>query len=294
MAAAAAEAAGARGVLRDVRIHVPTNAGAGTGQAARRRRPARHDPPRACPVPAGLAERRERPDDLAADKQEHAGSGALGDIGAHIIDTAQWLTGQSITGVSALLETFVTSRPLSGDRVGLGGQGDVGDDMPRGDGHRRRRRAVHSPGSTAARSAPSRPPGSHWAARTRCGSSSTARPVRWRSTSRTTTCWSSTTAPNPASEQGFRRILVTEPDHPYVGAWWPPGHGLGYEHGFTHQVVDLVNAIGERPAAHPVLRRRAPGPAGARRRRGERRAALRLDNRPRLRPRVTAEIWRKK
>ncbi len=44
---------------------------------------------------------------------------------------------------------------------------------------------------------------------------------------------------------GFRRILVTEPEHPYVGAWWPPGHLLGYEHGFTHQVVDLVTAIGQ-------------------------------------------------
>ncbi len=44
---------------------------------------------------------------------------------------------------------------------------------------------------------------------------------------------------------GFRRILATEPDHPYVEAWWPPGHGLGYEHGFSHQVVDLVTAIAE-------------------------------------------------
>jgi predicted dehydrogenase len=43
---------------------------------------------------------------------------------------------------------------------------------------------------------------------------------------------------------GFRRILATEPTHPYAGAWWPPGHLLGYEHGFTHQVVDLVTAIG--------------------------------------------------
>jgi predicted dehydrogenase len=42
---------------------------------------------------------------------------------------------------------------------------------------------------------------------------------------------------------GFRRILVTEPSHPYVGAWWPPGHLLGYEHSFTHEVVDLVNDI---------------------------------------------------
>jgi predicted dehydrogenase len=49
----------------------------------------------------------------------------------------------------------------------------------------------------------------------------------------------------PAETAGFRRILVTEPTHPYVGAWWPPGHGLGYEHGFTHQVVDLVTAIGK-------------------------------------------------
>jgi predicted dehydrogenase len=53
----------------------------------------------------------------------------------------------------------------------------------------------------------------------------------------------------PAEIAGFRRIIVTEPEHPYVGNWWPAGHGLGYEHGFTHQVVDLVNAIaaGEDP-----------------------------------------------
>jgi predicted dehydrogenase len=42
---------------------------------------------------------------------------------------------------------------------------------------------------------------------------------------------------------GFRRILVTEPHHPYMGAWWPAGHGIGYEHSFTHEVVDLVRDI---------------------------------------------------
>ena len=47
------------------------------------------------------------------------------------------------------------------------------------------------------------------------------------------------------AEAGFRRIMVTESDHPYIAAWWPPGHGLGYEHGFTHQVVDLVTAIAD-------------------------------------------------
>jgi predicted dehydrogenase len=50
-------------------------------------------------------------------------------------------------------------------------------------------------------------------------------------------------AHEPAETAGFRRIVVTEPTHPYVGAWWPPGHGLGYEHAFTHQAVDLVRDI---------------------------------------------------
>jgi len=47
----------------------------------------------------------------------------------------------------------------------------------------------------------------------------------------------------PAPSSGFRRILVTEPEHPYLEAWWPPGHALGYEHTFIHQARDLVEAI---------------------------------------------------
>ena len=62
-----------------------------------------------------------------------SGSGALGDLGAHLVDTAQWLTGQGITGVSGILATFVKARPLSGERSGLGGHGDSGADAPRGD-----------------------------------------------------------------------------------------------------------------------------------------------------------------
>ena len=47
----------------------------------------------------------------------------------------------------------------------------------------------------------------------------------------------------PSTEQGFTRIYVTEPEHPYIAAWWPAGHMLGYEHGFSHQVKDFVDAI---------------------------------------------------
>ena len=44
---------------------------------------------------------------------------------------------------------------------------------------------------------------------------------------------------------------MTEPEHPYISAWWPPGHGLGYEHGFTHQAVDLLTAIAENRQPEP-------------------------------------------
>ena len=47
----------------------------------------------------------------------------------------------------------------------------------------------------------------------------------------------------PVREQGFRRILVNEPEHPYVGAWWPQGHVLGWEHTFTHEIRDFLVAI---------------------------------------------------
>jgi predicted dehydrogenase len=44
---------------------------------------------------------------------------------------------------------------------------------------------------------------------------------------------------------GFSRVLITESTHPYVGAWWPPGHVIGYEHTFTHEVFDFLTNIHE-------------------------------------------------
>src|SRR4029434_5932086 len=45
--------------------------------------------------------------------------------------------------------------------------------------------------------------------------------------------------------RGFRRVLVTESGHPFVKAWWPPGHIIGYEHTFTHTVFDLMQGMAE-------------------------------------------------
>jgi len=50
---------------------------------------------------------------------------------------------------------------------------------------------------------------------------------------------------------GFRKILATDPVHPYVSGWWPPGHIIGYEHTFTHTVLDLLKAIGEQTIPSP-------------------------------------------
>ena len=48
---------------------------------------------------------------------------------------------------------------------------------------------------------------------------------------------------DPGVTQGFKRILVTEADHPYTGAWWPPGHIIGYEHTFVHAVHDFLMCL---------------------------------------------------
>ncbi len=52
-------------------------------------------------------------------------------------------------------------------------------------------------------------------------------------------------------EQGFRNILVTENQHPYVNAWWPPGHIIGWEHTFIHEIADLLIAIPGKKQVHP-------------------------------------------
>jgi hypothetical protein len=64
--------------------------------------------------------------------------------------------------------------------------------------------------------------------------------------------------------QGFRAILVTEPTHPYINKWRPPGRIIGYEHSFTHTIADFVNAVvaGKKRASN--LRGRFAKPARAR------------------------------
>jgi predicted dehydrogenase len=53
------------------------------------------------------------------------------------------------------------------------------------------------------------------------------------------------------TEQGFRNIVVTESTHPYVNLWWPPGHIIGWEHTFIHEIGDLLTAISKGQEIHP-------------------------------------------
>lgn len=59
----------------------------------------------------------------------------------------------------------------------------------------------------------------------------------------------------PADRHGFRDILVTQPGgiHPYVGNWWPPGHIIGYEHTFVHAVADFINACVAGKSVQPTF-----------------------------------------
>lgn len=165
------------------------------------------------------------------DKQK-AGSGALGDIGAHIIDLTQYLTGDTLHEVSGQLETFVTERPVAGPGSARGPV--TVDDAAAFIGR-------FTGGALGVFEASRFATGRKNAIRVELNGSRGSLAFDFEDMN----VLHFTDAAIDASEAGFRRILVTEPEHPYVGAWWPPGHGLGYEHAFTHQVVDLVTAIAD-------------------------------------------------
>jgi predicted dehydrogenase len=173
-------------------------------------------------------------------RRDRAGSGALGDLGAHSIDAAQYLTGQRIASVGALLETFVTERPVPAASSGLSGtagteRGEVTVDdaalfTARFDG-----------GAIGVFEATRFATGHKNAMRIEISGSAGSLAFDAESMNEL----SFHDRSENADTAGFRRILVTEPTHPYLDAWWPPGHLLGYEHTFTHQVRDFVTAVAQ-------------------------------------------------
>jgi predicted dehydrogenase len=179
-------------------------------------------------------------------RKELAGSGALGDIGAHIVDLSQFLLG-GISEVVGMMETFIKERPLEEASAGGGLQASGGAET----------------GEVTVDDAAA------FLARFESGAIGTFEATRFAAGRRNKNAFEINGSKgsvafdlermnelevffvdDDADVQGFRTVNVTEPDHPFAGAWWPPGHIIGYEHTFVHTMKDLMDGIkaGESPA----------------------------------------------
>ena len=181
-----------------------------------------------------------------------SGSGAHADINVHIIDLARYLVGE-LKEVCGLMHTFIKERPLTG---------------PGGRGSGPTAKAVEKKGKVtvddaalfvgrfangalasleATRSAAGRK--NHLTLKINGAKGSLCFDLEEMNRLK----FFDTTS--PADRQGFRDILVTQPEgaHPYVSQWWRNGHLLGYEHTFVHTMADFVNACVEGKPVHPTF-----------------------------------------
>lgn len=182
-------------------------------------------------------------------EKKYAGSGALGDIGSHAIDFAQYLNGP-IAAVTSQMTTFIKQRPLVGAGAGAWGakgargkgkvtvdddanflahfkNGSVGVfESSRFCGGRRNYNTFQVYGSKG----------------------SLAFNLERMNELEFYDCTAK------QADQGFKTITVTESVHPYVGAWWPPGHIIGYEHTFVHAVHDFLTCLEKDRMPEPNFR----------------------------------------
>ena len=178
--------------------------------------------------------------------KDAAGAGALGDLGAHIVDLARLLVGE-ITTVSGLVTTFIKQRPVlaetSGGLAAAGGteMGEVTVDdaalfLARFDNG-----AVGSFEST--RFAKGRANYNSFEINGSKGSIV----FNLERMNELQVLFDD----DAADARGFRTVLVTDATQPYMDAWWPAGHIIGWEHTFTHTIRDLLNGIAanQAPAA---------------------------------------------
>jgi len=156
--------------------------------------------------------------------KDAAGSGALGDLGAHVIDLSRYLVGEIAT-VAGVTRTFIEDRP--------GGKVDVDDAFEAA--------VEYENGAVgtieASRFCPGRKNALTWEINGSKGSVSfdlerlNELQVHLRDST------------PGARAQGFRTVLVSEADHPFWEHWWPHGHIIGWEHSFVHEIHHLLSAI---------------------------------------------------
>jgi len=165
-----------------------------------------------------------------------SGSGAHGDMNAHIVDLARFLLGE-FEAVCGEQKTFIKQRPLADGS----GSGEVSTDDATSFMARFRNGGI----------------GSFMATRFATGRKNFLRleifgsegSLAFNLERLNELQYFSRNDEEP--EQGFRNILVTEAHHPYVNAWWPPGHIIGWEHTFIHEVSELIKGIANKTPVMP-------------------------------------------
>ncbi|HEY5386532.1 MAG TPA: Gfo/Idh/MocA family oxidoreductase [Thermoleophilia bacterium] len=164
--------------------------------------------------------------------REIAGSGALGDLGSHVIDLARYLVGE-VSAITGATRTFVPERP--------GGKVDVDDAFEA---------IVEFDGGAvgtveASRFCIGRKNSFAWEINGSKGSIAfdlerlNELQVAFRNPGRTRT------------GDGFRTVLVSEAEHPFSQYWWPPGHVIGWEHTFIHEIHHFLSAVAENRLVGP-------------------------------------------
>jgi len=161
--------------------------------------------------------------------KELAGSGALGDLGAHIIDLGRFLVGE-MKSVSAMTRTFIEERPLS---EGNGtGKVDVDDAFVA---------AVEFENGAIGTLEATRFAGGrkNYEVLEINGEKGSIR-FNLERMNELEVFW---VGEEPKETQGFHDVLITEAYHPWWDNWWPHGHIIGWEHTFVHELAHFLDCI---------------------------------------------------
>jgi len=182
-----------------------------------------------------------------------AGSGSLGDLAAHVVDMTRFVTGEEITEVSgAVMETFIKERALM--------TGTVAGGIAAGLKKARKKGKVtvddavlflarFSGGAVATYEAARQATGNQ--NRNGFEINGTKGSLRFNFERMNELEYYDATAPRAV--QGWAPIICTHGgDHPYVDAWWPDAHLIGYEHGFVNQAYDILRVLAGKKPIVPI------------------------------------------
>ncbi|MCS7304986.1 MAG: Gfo/Idh/MocA family oxidoreductase [Thermoguttaceae bacterium] len=181
-----------------------------------------------------------------------AGSGAHGDLNAHIIDMTRFVTGQEITEVvGAIAETFIKKRKrlvgTGGETLGAGTAGEEMGDVTVDDTVLFLAR--FSGGAVASFEAARQATGNQ--NRNQFEINGTKGALKFDFERMNELQYYDATLPRAV--QGWTTIMCTHgPDHPYVANWWPDAHIIGYEHGFVNEAYDILRVIAGQEPVVPI------------------------------------------